>query len=149
MKTYQGTITEYRFKKADNSILKAKIKSSKDAREYLKEIFEEDTMEVYESFYALFLNRANITCGFVKISQGGITGTVVDERLIFKAALDCYATSMILSHNHPSGNIAPSEADKLLTKKIKQAGIILDIQVRDHVILTQDSYYSFADEGIL
>jgi len=103
----------------------------------------------YESFCVILLNRANKVLKIVKISDGGITGTVVDQRKVFKVALDNNATSIILGHNHPSGQLKPSEADIELTNKIKSAGIVLDLPVLDHIIIGDGKYYSFADEGIL
>ncbi len=103
----------------------------------------------YESFCILVLNRANKVLKTVRISDGGITGTVVDPRKVFKIALDNNATSIILGHNHPSGQLTPSDADIQLTKKMKEAGVMLDLPVLDHIIVGDGNYYSFADEGIM
>ncbi len=103
----------------------------------------------YENFCVLLLNRANKVLRTVKISDGGITGTVVDQRKVFKIALDNNATSIILGHNHPSGQLTPSAADIDLTKKMKAAGETLDLPVLDHIIVGDGNYYSFADEGIM
>jgi DNA repair protein RadC len=103
----------------------------------------------YENFCVILLNRANKVLKTVKISDGGITGTVVDQRKVFKIALDNNATSIILGHNHPSGQLTPSDADIQLTKKMKEAGIVLDLPVLDHIIIGDGNYYSFADEGIM
>ncbi|MBD3724162.1 MAG: DNA repair protein RadC [Flavobacteriaceae bacterium] len=102
----------------------------------------------HEEFWVLFLNNSNKVIYKTQISKGGITGTIVDIRIVFKLALEHNATSIILSHNHPSGKLQASEADIQITKKIKEAGKNLDIQVLDHVIITEKSYYSFVDEGI-
>lgn len=102
----------------------------------------------HEEFWVLFLNNSNKVIYKTQISKGGITGTVVDVRIVFKIALEHNATSIILSHNHPSGKLQASEADIQITKKIKEAGKNLDIQVLDHVIITEKSYFSFVDEGI-
>src|SRR5690606_36207277 len=102
----------------------------------------------HEECWVLFLNNSNKVIYKTQISKGGITGTVVDIRIVFKLALEHNATSIILSHNHPSGKLQASEADIQITKKIKEAGKNLDIQVLDHVIITEKSYYSFVDEGI-
>ncbi|BCY27338.1 RadC family protein [Flavobacterium okayamense] len=102
----------------------------------------------HEEFWVLFLNNSNKVIYKTQISKGGITGTVVDIRIVFKLALEHNATSIILSHNHPSGKLQASEADIQITKKMKEAGKNLDIQVLDHVIITEKSYYSFVDEGI-
>lgn len=123
-----------------------KVKSSNDAFEILRNIWN-DQYELYESFYVLFLNKANKVLGFRCISQGGVSGTVVDPKPIFQAALLTNASNIILSHNHPSGNLIPSEADERITKKLKSAGEILEIQVLDHLILGEDRYFSFADDG--
>ena len=103
----------------------------------------------YETFCMILLNRANKVLKVAKISDGGITGTVVDQRKVFKIALDNNATSIILGHNHPSGQLTPSSADIDLTKKLKQAGDVLDLPVLDHIIVGDGKYYSFADEGIM
>ena len=103
----------------------------------------------YEVFAVIFLNRANRVKHFEIISRGGITGTVADPRLILKKAVEKDATSIILSHNHPSGNLKPSRADEEITQKIKQAASYFDISVLDHIIVSEDGYYSFADEGMM
>lgn len=116
--------------------------------EVAKELFTDTNLVEY--FYMLSLNRANMICDSAKISQGGLTGTVVDIRLIAKIALDTLATSVVFIHNHPSGNVKPSEQDISLTKKMKQALALLDIVVLDHIIIVPNgNYYSFMDEGIL
>ena len=134
-----------------STMQKVKISSSLTTANYIKGIYEveNDDITLYESFYVVMLNNANNTIGYTKISQGGITGTVVDVRLIAKHALECLATSVILIHNHPSGNSKPSSADKLITEKIKHGLALLDIRVLDHIILTENTYFSFADECLL
>lgn len=124
------------------------ITSSRDAANVLWANWSDD-LELLESFNVLFLNRANRVKGIFTASKGGVAGTVVDARLIFAAALKVLACSIILSHNHPSGNLQPSQADIDLTKKLAEAGKALDIQVVDHVILATQGYYSFADEGLI
>ncbi|MFT4095024.1 MAG: DNA repair protein RadC [Niabella sp.] len=103
----------------------------------------------HEVFAVLYLNRAVKMLGFEIISQGGITGTVVDPRIILKRALEKNAVSIVLSHNHPSGSLKPSRSDELLTEKIKQAATFLDIRLLDHIIVSETGYYSFADSGCL
>ena len=103
----------------------------------------------HEEFWVLMLNRANKVLKKQNISQGGISGTVADPKLIFNHALNQLASSIILVHNHPSGNIKPSEADKRLTKQLNEAGKLLDIAVLDHIIFTDNRYFSFADENLL
>jgi DNA repair protein RadC len=124
---------------------KEKIGGSKDVYEYFHHLADLRN----EEFWVMYLNRANKIISAQKISQGGITGTVADTRIIFKSALDHFACAIILCHNHPSGNLAPSEEDKTLTKKIKQAGQILDINTLDHLIISDAGFFSFADEGLL
>jgi DNA repair protein RadC len=103
----------------------------------------------HEEFWVLFLNRSNLILDRVKISQGGLAGTVTDVRIIMKHAIEKLACSIILCHNHPSGNLKPSEADIKITRKLKDAGDILDVSVLDHLIVSDASFFSFADEGIL
>jgi DNA repair protein RadC len=122
------------------------IGSSKDAYVYLGPILSSKN---YEEFWILLLNRRNQIIKPYKVSEGGISGTVADPRRIFKTALENSASGMILCHNHPSGNLKPSEADIRLTKKIKAGGDQLDISILDHIIIAGTSYYSFADEGQL
>jgi len=123
---------------------KKKITCSKDVFEYFSSIIEGSN---YELFYILLLNRANKIIRDIQISEGGIAGTVADPKKIFKLALDHNASSIILCHNHPSGNVKPSADDINLTKKIKGAGEMLDISVLDHIIIGDEKYYSFADEN--
>lgn len=123
------------------------IKSSKDAYDLLFELWDEGLIGLQEEFKVLLLNRAHKVLGIYSLSKGGLTGTVVDPRLVFVVALKTGATSIILAHNHPSGNLKPSMQDQSLTKKMVEAGKVLDIQVLDHLIVTQEGYYSFADMG--
>jgi DNA repair protein RadC len=102
-----------------------------------------------EVFAIVLLNRANRIIHFEIVSEGGITGTVADPRIILKRALENNATGIILCHNHPSGNLKPSQADEMLTRKIKNAAAFLDILVTDHIIVSHEGYFSFADEGML
>lgn len=122
------------------------VHSSKDIADYLRTSLKD---ERHEMFAVVFLNRANRIIHFEIISKGGITGTVADPKVIFKKALEREASSIILCHNHPSGNLNPSRADKELTDKIGQAANYLDIRLLDHIIVSQDGYYSFADAGEL
>lgn len=100
-----------------------------------------------ECFYILILNRANEAIGVKQISQGGVSGTVADPKVIFQSALKANASAIILSHNHPSGNLTPSSEDLKLTKKLKEGGKLLDISILDHIIYSTEGYYSLADEG--
>jgi len=138
----------YTIKKNETTFENIVIKSSNDSYQFIKQFYGDD-LEVFESFFILLLNRKNATAGYAKISQGGIAGTVVDVKIVAKYAVDSLASSVVLAHNHPSGNLNPSGADIELTKKIKNALSLLDVVVLDHIILTKDSYYSFADEGMM
>jgi DNA repair protein RadC len=123
------------------------VKSSHDAEKAFRLVFPD--LEYREYFYVMLLNRANKILGTFQVSSGGITGTVVDPRLVFQSALKANATSIIIAHNHPSGQLTASQADKDLTKKLKDGGAVLDIPVLDHLIITESNYYSFADDGIM
>lgn len=135
-----------RRRQASTALEKTVIKTSNDIAEYLRAIQKDFA---YEVFSVLFLNSANRIKHFEIISKGGITSTVVDPRIILKKALEVEAVSLILSHNHPSGNLRPSRADEILTSKIKEAASFLDIKVIDHIIVSEDGYFSFADNGMM
>jgi DNA repair protein RadC len=127
-----------------------KITSSNSAVELLFESWDKDRIGLQECFKVMLLNNSNKVKGIFEVSTGGITGTLVDVRILFAVILKSLTTSIILAHNHPSGNLKPSEADKQLTNKIKNAGEFLDIKLLDHLIIIPDGdYFSFADEGIL
>lgn len=129
--------------------MKEKIKCSLDSATVARNIFNQSDSKVSlkEYFFVVLLNNANRVVGFYKLSEGGICGTVADIRLTFATALKSLATGIILIHNHPSGNLKPSEADKVLTQRFKKAGELLDVHVLDHIILTNEDYFSFSDEG--
>jgi DNA repair protein RadC len=127
-------------------IEKKKITSSQSVFQVMQPILGELP---HEEFWTLYLNNSNKIIQKNQLSKGGITGTLVDVRLVLKNALEVGATGLILVHNHPSGTLKPSEADKQITRKLKQAGESLDIKVLDHVIVTEKAYFSFADENIL
>lgn len=131
---------------ATASLEKPVITSSSDVARYLQSLLRDHRHEV---FAVLFLNRANKINHFQVVSEGGITGTVADPRIILKKALEEDAVSIILCHNHPSGSLRPSRADEELTLKIKEAARYFDIKVLDHLIVSEEGYFSFADEGIL
>lgn len=137
------------YKSKVNASKRPQITSSKAAYDLLLKLWEEGKLELVEQFKVLFLNRANKVMSLYNVSSGGITGTVADPRLIYTAALKVNAVSLILSHNHPSGSLKPSRADEELTTKIKGAGQLLDMKVLDHLIVSAEGYYSFADEGLL
>ena len=125
------------------------ILTSRDAYNVFLQTWDENKINLQEEFKVLFLNRANKVLGIYEVSSGGITGTVADPRLIFIAALKAAACSIFLAHNHPSGSLKPSRADEELTEKIKYGGKFLDIHLLDHIIISAEGYYSFADEGLL
>ncbi|MBF4465755.1 DNA repair protein RadC [Flavobacterium sp. LC2016-12] len=134
-----------RRRRAEDVVELIKITSSKRVFEIMQPIIGELP---HEEFWVLFLNNSNKVISKSQLSKGGISGTIVDVRLVFKLALENGATGLILCHNHPSGNLQPSDADRQITKKIKQAGDSLDVKVLDHLIITETKYYSFVDEGI-
>jgi len=135
-----------RRRQASAGLEKPVIRSSRDIAQYLQALLKDHS---YEVFAVAFLNRANKINHFEIISRGGITGTVADPRIILKRALEEDATSLILCHNHPSGNLQPSRADEELTRKIKEAATYFEIKITDHIIVSEEGFYSFADEGIL
>lgn len=122
------------------------IKCSSDARDLLLPHFAD---LIHEEFFCIYLNRANKVLKIEQISKGGISGTVTDVRIIMKNAILNTASGLIVAHNHPSGNLNPSESDSRITSKIKEAGSLMDIQLLDHVIIHDSDYYSFADNGLL
>ena len=123
-----------------------KIKGSRDVFEIFHPLMRD---LVIEEFWILLVNRANLVLDKSRISQGGISGTVIDTRIILKKAIDKLSSSLILCHNHPSGNLKPSEADIRITEKIKKSGELMDINLLDHLIISDNSYFSFADEGLI
>jgi DNA repair protein RadC len=143
IKTY-----EIRSIKSVTPIAQTKITSATDAVDILRKLYS-DSIDVYESFYILLLNRNNKVLGYKLIGQGGVVGTVADVKLVCKYVVDTLASAVILAHNHPSGTLSPSDEDKKITAKIKQALSYFDTSVLDHIILTDEGYYSFTDNGIL
>ena len=125
------------------------VSNSRESFEVFLQVWQAGRIELLEEFKVMLLNRANKVLGIFNHSQGGITGTVVDTRLICAAALKGNAVSLILAHNHPSGNLKPSTADEELTRKIQEAARQFDIKVLDHLIISPDRYFSFADEGLI
>lgn len=126
-----------------------KILSSSDAYKLLLPTFKEGTIDYREYFKVLLLNQSNQVLGYTLISEGGLTETPVDVRIILQAALLTNSVALILAHNHPSGNLKPSQLDIGLTQQIKEAAKLIKIAVVDHIILTREGYYSFSDEGLL
>lgn len=135
-----------RRRKETENVKREKITSSKVAYDLMKPVFWDLP---HEEFWLLLLNRSNHVIKKELVSRGGVAGTVVDAKIIFKVAVENLASSIMLFHNHPSGNLTPSDADKHITKNIKEAGKVLEIQLLDHIIVSDVSYYSFNDEGIL
>lgn len=126
-----------------------KITCSQDACNLFRQNWDDLTINLFEEFKILLLDRNNQCMGIVPISQGGVSGTIADAKLIFSSALKARACAIILGHNHPSGNVKPSEADKSLTNSLVKGGSYLGISVLDHIVITDENYTSFADEGFL
>lgn len=124
------------------------IKSSRDAYNILKPLYPAEQMEHVEFFYAVYTNIAARVIGYEMLSKGGLTGTLIDVRVVIQYALLCNATSILVSHNHPSGNMFPSDADRNFTKKLRDACDIMDMTLTDHIIVTNDGYYSFTDNNM-
>jgi DNA repair protein RadC len=146
VKTYNSSMSEISLKFKKSDFQKVKITKSKDAVDVIRQFYHDD-ISIYESVFILLLNRANNTIGYAKISQGGTAGTVVDVKIVAKFAVDGLASGVIMAHNHPSGNTQPSKQDKDLTEQVKNGLKLLDVQLLDHIILTENDFYSLADEG--
>lgn len=144
--TIQAAMELGRRRRLEAAVELQKITSSKTIFDIMQPIIGE---LAYEEFWIIYLNNANKIISKSQLSKGGITGTVVDVRLVFKTALELGAVGIILVHNHPSGTIQPSEADKQITQKLKSGGEYLDIRILDHIIVTETQYFSFSDAGIL
>ena len=147
----QNNISEVRlvYKTKVKASNRPQLKTSRDAFEIFQGSWDQDSVEHIEEFKLMLMNRANKVLGILTVSKGGISGTVTGVRLILQAAIKANASGIIVCHNHPSGNINPSESDNKITQKIKQSGNIMDIQLLDHLIITTDEYYSFADNGLI
>ncbi|OQP44139.1 DNA repair protein [Niastella yeongjuensis] len=128
---------------------RVQLRGSVDTYNFLLQTWDENKLELQEQFKVILMNCKNRVLGIYELSTGGVTGTVADPKLIFMAALKANACTVIVAHNHPSGDPHPSTTDKDLTKKITQAGKLLDITVHDHIIVTRNFYYSFADKGMM
>jgi DNA repair protein RadC len=149
MEMYEVAEVELIYKSKVKASKRPQILHSRDIYEVFKQCWDENKIDFVEQFKVMLLNRSNRVLGIYEVSTGGITGTVADPRVILAAALKANAVSIALAHNHPSGDLKPSRQDEALTQKIKNAGSFLDILVLDHVILSTESYYSFADQGLL
>ncbi len=140
-------LAEIRVSYSTKNNQKHKITSSQKAYEIILSSWSKKTIELQEEFKVILLNNSNEVLGIYPLSKGGITGCIVDIRLIFAVALKCNATGIILTHNHPSGKLKPSFQDITTTKKVKSASLILDIQLLDHIIITKNGFYSLSDNG--
>ena len=140
------SVSEYKLTRVKSDFQRVLITSSEDGANFIRQFYSDD-IGIFESSFILLLDRSNHTIGYAKISQGGIVGTVVDVRLIAKYAIASLASSVILAHNHPSGNLKPSESDEKITQQVLQGLKLLEVKLLDHVILTETNYYSFADNG--
>ena len=143
----QNQIAEISISYTPSRYNQTKILSTQDAYDVLKEFFARETISLQEQFVVMYLNSCQNVLGIYNASKGGITGTVADIRLILGVALKTASTAMIIAHNHPSGNLKPSLADEVLTKKLKDAAALLDVNLLDHLIVSNTGFYSFADEG--
>ena len=143
-------LAEIQVKYKTNQKDKVAINSSKVAFNILYSLYDKETIELLEQFYLILLNKANKMLGWIKLSTGGTSGAIVDVKVIFALALKTNSSKILISHNHPSQNLKPSEEDKKLTELINDAGKFFNITLLDHLIIASDgSYYSFADEGVL
>ena len=149
MKTYKTKLPEICIKYKSGEFYKVKIRSSKDSFNVFKKLFDPDVIEWQESVIALFLNKANNTIGYYRVSIGGVSGTVIDPKIVFSPAILSGASAIILCHNHPSGDLNPSRADIKLTKKFNKGSKLLGLTLLDHIMISKDNYYSFADERII
>lgn len=142
-------LQRYKLKATKTKWERVKITGSISAKDYIMQFYGDD-IDIYESVFILLLNNSNETTGYAKISQGGITGSVIDARIVAKYCIDSLCTGMIMAHNHPSGKLQPSDADKDITNKIKKVMKIINVKMLDHIILTSGGgYYSFQDENLL
>ena len=148
-KNYQVAEIQLTYKSNVKASERPKISNSKDAYEVFLSSWDDSKIEFVEQFKVMLTNRANKVLGIFELSSGGVSGTVADPKLIFAAAIKANACGILLAHNHPSGTTQPSQSDIALTKKIKEGGKLLDVQLLDHIIVTAESHYSFADEGLI
>lgn len=144
-----GLVPEIKIRYNKGKRVLGKVKTSKDVADFVRSQYARGSIDTQEFFNVLFLNKSNSIAGYYQHSKGGVSGTVVDSKLIFSIALKSLSTGIILSHNHPSGNTRPSRSDISITKRINKAAQFLEINLLDHVIITKSSYFSFADEGML
>ena len=144
-----NTIKEIKLSYSKNEVENIKITDSNSAYKVLINNWDMDTIELQEEFKVLLLNRANHVLGIYPLSKGGVSGTIVDVKLLLASAIKANASGIIIAHNHPSGNLKPSESDIRLTRKINEAAKLLDLNLLDHIIVTKCSYYSFTDSSVV
>lgn len=142
-------VSEIKISYSNKNPVKIKVTDSRIIYDLIINQWDSGTIEYQEEVKIILLNRSNIVLGIYEMSKGGITGSVVDIRVILGVALKCGASSVIMVHNHPSGKLVPSDSDKTITTKLKKACQLLDIGLLDHLIITKEGYYSFTDEGLL
>lgn len=148
-KEYEVAEIQLSYRSTVKASSRIKITGSREAYNVLLDNWNSSYIEFVEQFKILLLNKANKVLGIFEVSSGGSTATIADPKLIFAAALKTNACGLIISHNHPSGSVQPSKSDIDITRKIKEGGRILDVELLDHIILSKEGYYSFADEGLL
>ena len=146
---YKAAELELVYKTKVKPSQRPRISSSGDIHKLFRNHWNEEKIEMVEEFKVAYLNRANRVLGVMEVSTGGITGCIADPRIILAAAVKINAVNIVLVHNHPSGSLKPSRADEQFTQKIKEAARWLDMDVMDHLIITDEEYYSFADEGLI
>ena len=151
MKELISTISEVRliYRTKIKASDRPQIRCSRDAYELFMETWDLDTIEHHEEFKLMLLTRSNRVLGIASISKGGINGTVTDVRIVLQYAIMANASGLLVCHNHPSGNLNPSESDTAITRKIKDSAVMMDIQLLDHLVINTDEYYSFADNGLI
>lgn len=142
-------ISEIKVSYSTPNIKKIKITNSQESYKLIYACWSKHTIELQEEFKVLLLNNSSKVLGIYSCSRGSVTGTLVDAKLVFSVAIKCNASAIILAHNHPSGNLEPSQADKSLTAKLTKAGSYLDVKILDHLIVTKEGYFSFADKGLM
>jgi DNA repair protein RadC len=148
MRKFKGMLNEVQARYRPTNVSRFKVSGSADVNSQIRNLWPVD-IEHREAMVSVYLNRANNIVGYSIISIGSISGTICDVKMVFQHGLLCNASAVILIHNHPSGNLKPSTADIDLTKKIKEAGSIIEIQMLDHLIITKEGYCSLADEGLM
>lgn len=145
----KSQVSEIQVSYTPNLLVDMSIKNSKKSFELILNEWEQETLQMQEEVKILLLNKSNKVLGIYSLAKGGLTSCIVDVRIILSIALKTLATGIILFHNHPSGNLKPSKADLDITKKLKNSCDLLDISLLDHLIITKDNYFSFADEGLI